>query len=537
MAEITFSLEAPYNKEACLLADFTDWQRQPLSKDEDGVFRANFELADGTYYYRFAVQSLSWFNEPDAWVEVIDPFATALNEAEDAAMITIQDGQAVLAPYDWPDDATEQVPLQTMVFYELHVGRFGAEQGNAFRSLTEKLDYLQDLGVNTIQMMPVQEFPGKISLGYNPSFFLAPEAAYGSPLELKQFINQAHGKQMRVFGDMIFNHAGTECPLTQIDHDYWFLHEAKDPENSWGPEFNYDKYDEAHDRHPAWEFVARVVNHWLMEYHLDGIRYDAVRQIDHSEFLNWVTKKAHSMSGNKPFLNIAECIPDNPDLCASGTMDMSWHDSFCHTVRELLRDGQVDNERFKDALDGQRRGYASALQMLNYISNHDQPRLLLVLQEAGHSDEMAFQRYQLACLILFVANGIPMVRMGDEFGLIEGEPDPSKDLPFDALESENGQMLFHLHQQLIQWRLQLPALQTGQIEWLWEDGNRVAFIRSEPTTEIPSRVLVVLNPSDEALELPLELPGKWQGLLNANDAENVIPIQLAPWQGGLWLQL
>ena len=147
MAEITFSLEAPYNKEACLLADFTDWQRQPLSKDEDGVFRANFELADGTYYYRFAVQSLSWFNEPDAWVEVIDPFATALNEAEDAAMITIQDGQAVLAPYDWPDDATEQVPLQTMVFYELHVGRFGAEQGNAFRSLTEKLDYLQDLGV------------------------------------------------------------------------------------------------------------------------------------------------------------------------------------------------------------------------------------------------------------------------------------------------------------------------------------------------------------------------------------------------------
>ncbi len=537
MAQITFLLEAPYNKGACVLGDFTNWEHHPLEKGDDGIFRGSFDLADGDYPYRFAVQTLSWFNEADSWVEIIDPFATALNPAEDAALITVQDGQIVLAPYDWPDDATEQVPLQAMVFYELHIGRFGAKEGHAFKNVADQLDYLKELGITTIQMMPVQEFPGKVSMGYNPSYFLAPETAYGSPLELKQLINQAHGKQMRVFGDMIFNHAGTECPLTQIDHDYWFWHEAKDPENSWGPEFNYEKYDEANNRRPAWEFVSRVINHWLLEYHLDGIRYDAVRQIDHGDFLKWVTEKARSMSGGKPFLNIAECIPDDPVLCASGTMDMSWHDSFCHTVRELLRDGQVDNERFKDALDGQRRGYQNPIQMLNYLSNHDQPRLLHVLQEAGHSEEMAFQRYQLGCLILFVSVGIPMLRMGDEFGLIESEEEPASALPFDLLESESGQHLFQLHQQLIQWRLQLPALQTGQIEWLWEDGNRLAFVRSESAGEIASRVLIVLNPSDGPLQMPLEAPGQWQGLLHASDAENEIAIQLAPWQGGIWLQV
>ncbi|PKL75012.1 MAG: alpha-amylase, partial [Candidatus Melainabacteria bacterium HGW-Melainabacteria-1] len=456
-AEIEFSLLAPYNEVVVLQGDFSDWQDIPMQKGDDGIWRCSRALADGTYLYRFRLTSLSWFWEPGHWCEPIDPWATQVDEAQKAAVLTVLDGQRVSGPYTWAHDTVVQPDLWQTVAYELHIGEFGADEqglGN-FEKVTQRLEHLSSLGINAIQMMPVAEFPGERSWGYNPAYPLAPESAYGEPAQLKAMIDACHGQGIRVFTDMLFNHVTPDCPLNWIDADYWFNREPSDPDFNWGPEFNYDKHDENFDRWPAWDFAGQVVDHWLQAYHLDGIRYDAVKQLGHPRFLGWITERASKMAGLKPFLNIAEHIPDDPKMvCGEGPMDACWHDSFCHIVRDWLCGHNTDLEALKNSLDGRRRGYEHALQLINYLSNHDQPRLIHALRDTGLPEEQALSRYQLGVVMLLTAFGLPMLRMGDEWGEARRRNDEGQiqQLDWAALKREPGTGLFALHQALIQIR-------------------------------------------------------------------------------------
>ena len=124
----------------------------------------------------------------------------------------------------------------------MHVGDFsGGEddpypRGN-YQHVIEKLDYLCELGINAIELMPIKEYPGDYSWGYNPRYFLATESSYGSTEDLKRLIDECHARGIRIIIDGIYNHSEASSPLTQIDHDYWYHHEPRDPDNNWGPEF------------------------------------------------------------------------------------------------------------------------------------------------------------------------------------------------------------------------------------------------------------------------------------------------------------
>jgi 1,4-alpha-glucan branching enzyme len=538
-AKIEFSLLAPYNEEVYLQGAFSDWQDVPMVKDKTGVWRCEVELEDGTHAYRFRLKSLSWFWDPGTWVELIDPWATQVDEAAKAGIATIQDGKRVVAPYTWQHDSTEQPDPWHTVAYEMHIAEFGgSDKGlGTFTTVTERLDYLLGLGVNTIQLMPVVEFPGDRSWGYNPAYPFATESAYGTPAEFKALVDACHGKGIRVITDMLFNHVTPDCPLTQIDHDYWFNREPTDPDFNWGPEFNYDKHDENYDRWPAWQFAGQVVDFWLQEYHIDGIRYDAVKQLNHPRFLGWITERAHEKSGPKPFFNIAEHIPDMPDIvCEGGPMDSCWHDSFCHTVRDYLCSNMDDQEALKNALDPRRRGYDSALQLINYLSNHDQPRLLNALTQAGLSVEAALDRYQMGVVILMTAIGLPMLRMGDEWGeaRIRDDAGEVRPLKWQELETEPGISLFKLHQVLIALRKQHPALQQGDLQFIWEDARALAYLRCYGEDQ----VVIALNLRDEPIEgvsLPVA-PGSWHRVLTDDRSEGqTLELTLAPWSAQIWL--
>lgn len=507
MAKIVLSLLAPYNEAAMLLGDFNDWQPQAMQKDQQGVFRLELELADGVYHYRFCLPSLSWFNEPGSWVEIIDPWAQQVNSEAQAAVLRIEQGQICSAPYSWQDAETEQLPLSELVLYELHIGQFAAtpEGLGGYAEVTARLDHLQQLGVNGIQLMPVSEFVTEVSMGYNPGYFFAPEASYGPPEALKALIDSCHQRQIRVIADMIFNHVAPECPLTQIDHDYWFRREPKDPDYHWGPEFDYEKVDEHHQRRPAWEFAQEVVWYWLQEYHFDGIRFDAVKQIAQRDFLRWIVAEAQQAAGPKPFLNIAECIPDRPEVvCGPGAMDACWHDSFCHIMREILVECKWNPEGIKNAIAAHRRGYTSPMQLIHYLSNHDQPRLLRALQDAGWEAQAAWQRLKLGVYLLMSSWGIPMLRMGDEWGETR---ESLKHLHWEALESEAGQQLFHLHRELLALRRAHAALKLGEVSFVAEAEQGLIFLRQWEDDQ----VLVALNFSaEQPVQLPLQLEGQWQ---------------------------
>mgnify|MGYP005853490407 CR=1 FL=1 len=498
---IEFALFAPYNKAVTLFGSFSNWEEIPMQKGDDGYFRTQVELEDGVHQYKFRVQSKSWFVEPDQWVDIVDPYATDIDSPTQNGVIRIKGGQKIVDTYVWQNDDKPLPADDSLVIYEMHVSDFSGGEPDAkprgkFRHAIEKLDYLCELGVNAIELMPVKEYPGDYSWGYNPRYFFATESSYGSTEDLKQFIDECHGRGIRVLMDGIFNHSESECPLTQIDYDYWYHHDPKDPEFNWGPEFNYEHYDENLETYPARKFVGDVVRFWIEEYHIDGIRYDAARQIGNFDFMHWIVQETKQSAGSKPFYNVAEFVPENPDVTnMDGPMDGCWHDSFYHTIVPHLCGDRFDMEELKDALDGKRQGFMGATNIVNYLTNHDHNHLMAEFADAEIFDEAAFKRAKLGAALLMTAVGIPMVWMGEEFGEYKSKTIEPAKIDWSLLKNDENRSLFEYYKSLIYLRKTNHALHTANIDFFHEDeeGQVLAYCR---WNEEGSRIVVIANFSD-----------------------------------------
>lgn len=501
---IKFELFAPYNKAAALTGSFSDWQEIPMTRGEDGYFRTQVDLADGDYQYKFRVQSRSWFVEPDQWVEINDPYATDIDNDTQNGVVRIKDGQRIVDTYIWQHDDRPLPSDRELVIYEMHVGDFSGGEADRYargqyKHIVEKLDYLCELGVNAIELMPVKEYPGDHSWGYNPRYFFATESAYGSTAELKQLIDECHGRGIRVLIDGVYNHSDTESPLTQIDHDYWYHHEPRDLDNSWGPEFNYHLHDEKLDINPASQFIGDVVRFWISEYHIDGIRYDAAKHIENYDFMHWLVAETKQTAGAKPFYNVAEHIPDTPKITnADGPMDGCWHDAFYHTVLAHVTGETFDLEQLKAVLEPKRRGYLGLTNIVNYLGNHDHERLLAQAGDRQIFDEDAFKRIKLGAVLVMTAVGIPMVWMGEEFGEYKPKTIDQAKIDWTLLENEPNHNLFEYYKGLIALRKENQALHTEQINFFHEDPDSkvLAYVR---WNDQGSRVVVVANFSDQFL--------------------------------------
>jgi 1,4-alpha-glucan branching enzyme len=501
---IEFKLFAPYNKEAALVGCFSNWEPMPMEKDESGYFRTQVDLEDGTYQYKFRVTSNSWFFEPDQWVEIVDPYATDIDNPTQNGVIRIKDGEKIVDTYVWKHDDKPLPADRELVIYELHVGDFSGGEDDPYargkyKHVIEKLDYLCELGVNAIELMPIKEYPGDHSWGYNPRYFFATESSYGSTADLKHLIDECHAHGIRVFLDGIYNHSESESPLTQIDYDYWYHHDPKDPENHWGPEFNYEHYDENLDIKPAWLFIDDNVRFWIEEYHIDGIRYDAAKHIENYDFMHWIVAKTKEYAGNKPFYNVAEHIPDTPAITnLDGPMDGCWHDSFYHTVIPFICGDEFDLERLKDVIDCKRQGYMGATNVVNYIANHDQYRLMTELANREIFDEAAFKRVKLGVALMTTAVGIPLIWMGEEFGECKARTLDSAKIDWTLLGSDANRGLFEYYKGLIHLRKNNQALYTENIDFFHENPEAKVLAYARWNDE-GSRVVVVVNFSDNYL--------------------------------------
>jgi 1,4-alpha-glucan branching enzyme len=501
---IEFQLFAPYNKEAALIGSFSNWEAIPMEKDGKGYFRTKVELEDGSYQYKFRIRSKSWFFEPDQWVDVIDPYATDVDEPNQNGVIRIKDGQKIVDTYVWQHDDKPLSPDRELVIYEMHISDFsgGEDDPNprgTYKHVIEKLDYLCELGINAIELMPLKEYPGDYSWGYNPRHFFATESSYGSTEELKRMIDECHARGIRVIIDGIYNHSEAESPLTQIDHDYWYHHSPRDPDNNWGPEFNYEHYDENLDVKPAWQFIGDTVRFWIEEYHIDGIRYDAARQIANYDFMNWIVQEAKKTAGMKPFYNIAEHIPETPSITnLDGPMDGCWHESFYHAVKEHVCGDTFDIERLKDAIDGKRQGFMGVTNIVNYVTNHDHDRLMVELANRDIFDEAAFKRVKLATVLLMTAVGVPMIWMGEEFGEYKPKTIERSKIEWSLLENDLNRGLFEYYKGLINLRKNNHALYTENIDFFHEDPESKVLAYTRWNDE-GSRIVVVANFSDNYL--------------------------------------
>lgn len=543
---VEFTLFAPYNEEAALIAEFTDWQPLEMTRGDDGVFRVQVPLEDGAYRYTFRVRSKSWFFDEDTWVEVVDPYATAIDyEGGENGVVRIRQGVRYLDDYVWQHDEAHLPADNALVIYELHVADFSGgeddEQARGdFRHVEEKLDYLQELGVNALELMPVQAYPGDYSWGYNPRHFFAVEPGYGTPDDLKRLVDACHGRGIRVILNMVLNHSESESPLTQIDHDYWYHHEPTDPDNTWGPEFNYEEHDEALDTFPARKFAGDVVRFWAEEYHIDGIRFDAAKHIGSYDFMTWVADEAKRAAGVKPFYTVAEHIPETPEIVGQeGPMDGCWHNGFYHGVTAHLTGERFDLDELKGLLDGRRKGFAGATSLVNYTASHDHGHLMSVLAEAGIHGEEAFRRAKLGAVLTFTALGVPMLWMGGEFGEYKEKKLEAAKIDWLLLQNEANRDLFEFYKGLVALRKEQGALQSENLEFHENTGARVlAFRRWDGGG---AQLVVVANLSDshhDAYRVPEVESGTWHEWTKAYDTEvsGQLSLELGAWEAQVFVK-
>lgn len=500
-ATIEFKLFAPNNKAATLLGSFSKWEAIPMHKNEDGYFRTKIQLEDGIYQYKFRIQSQSPCFEPDEWVEINDPYATEIDSTIHASVIRIKAGEPIIDTYVWKHDSSELPENEELVIYELHVADFSG--AGKFQQIIEKLDYLRDLGINAIELMPVNEYPGDYSWGYKVRDFFAVESSYGTTADLKLLVDECHGRGMRVILDGIYNHSDEGCPLLSVDRNYWYYagkHYPDDPANYWGPEFNYENFDEKLNINPAWKFIGDVVRFWIQEYHIDGIRYDAVRQLDNWNFLHWITREAKTAAGDKLFYNIAEHIPEQPELVAeSAPMDACWHESFRIFVLENLAGDSFDTAKLKQALDAKQQGYQKATNVINYLASHDRDHLMAAAILGEFDKEIAFDRAKLAAVLLVTAVGIPMLWMGEELGEYTRQtPNQPNKLEWSLLEVDRNRDLLEYYKHLLRLRENLPALYTANIEFFHEN-PATKVLAYHRWHEEGTRLVVVANFSDNYL--------------------------------------
>src|SRR4030066_1209493 len=223
-----------------------------------------------------------------------------------------------------------------MIMYEIHVGTFTPE--GTFDAVILRLDELSVLGINTIELMPVAQFPGERNWGYDGTYPFAVQNSYGGPEGLKILINECHKKGMAVILDVVYNHFGPEGNYLW-DYGPYFTDRYKTP---WGQAINYDDLYSNEVRN----FFIENALHWFKNYHFDALRLDAIHGIfDFSAkaFLQELAEKVEEFSSSegKKYYLIAESDLNDSRVIRPGNMggygiDAQWCDDFHHAVHTLL---------------------------------------------------------------------------------------------------------------------------------------------------------------------------------------------------------
>src|SRR5947209_19866627 len=292
----------------------------PMQPESGGVFSITVDAAAGDRYFYLV----------DDHPPVPDPVSPLLSEGVHGPTEIVDPGS-----FAWSDQEWRGVDLRDAIIYELHIGTF-TPQGT-FASATERLDYLRRLGVTMIEIMPVAAFPGERNWGYDGVAPYAVQASYGGPEGLKRLVDAAHACGLAVMLDVVYNHLGNEGNYFRLFGPY-FTPKDKTP---WGDAINYDQ----HGSEGVRRYVIENALYWLREYHLDGLRLDAVQTIADGSPQHIVAQlqaevQSFAREAGRTICVIAETDENDPRYTRPAPggygLDAVWSDDFHHAVHACL---------------------------------------------------------------------------------------------------------------------------------------------------------------------------------------------------------
>jgi maltooligosyltrehalose trehalohydrolase len=399
----------------------------PLQRDGEYFERVVPAAAGDRYWY--------WL---DSTVRRPDPVSRSQPEGVHGP------SQVIDPTFAWNDQAWQGIALEEYLLYELHVGAFTPE--GTFDAVIESLDYLKELGITAVELMPVAQFPGERNWGYDGTFLFAPQNSYGGPDALKRLVNACHSRGLAVILDVVYNHLGPEGNYLHAFGPY-FTDRYRTP---WGDAVNFDGPDSDPVRH---YFIANAL-YWITEYHIDALRLDAVHGIYDFGALHILRELAEAVHRQGAALGRRIHVIAESDLndvrvirpAESGGygLDAQWSDDFHHALRTLLTGEQAgyygDFGRFSDLVKGFREGFvlsggystyrrrrhgsSSAEvppgQLVVFSQNHDQVGNRMRGERLG--EHLTLQQLKLAAATVVLSPCLPLLFMGEEYG--ESAPFP-----------------------------------------------------------------------------------------------------------------
>ncbi|MCP4551688.1 MAG: T9SS type A sorting domain-containing protein [Bacteroidetes bacterium] len=439
----------------------------------------------------------------DGEIRIADPFADKLSDPSNDQWISDETYPGLIgypigkttqiasvlqtsqSEYQWQNTNFSAPQKEDLVIYELLVRDFVATHD--FNTLIDTIDYLDNLGVNAIELMPINEFEGNESWGYNTSFYFAPDKYYGTKNKLKEFIDTCHNHGIAVIIDMVLNHSYGQSPLVQMYFDPtagswgqptaenpWYNETSPNNVYSWGFDFN-------HESQYTKNFIDSVNSYWLTEYKVDGFRFDFTKGFTNTPgdggaydasriaILKRMADKIWTVKNNA-YVILEHFAPNNEENELSSYGMMIW--------------GNINHEYSEAAM-----GYSSNLSwasyknrgwsqpnLISYMESHDEERLmyknLLYGNSSGNYDikelQTALRRIELNANFFFPIPGPKLIWQFEEVGYdISIDYDCrvcNKPIRWDYFNTANRKRIYQVYKELIQLKKQYDVFRTDDFD-------------------------------------------------------------------------
>ncbi|PCH73559.1 MAG: alpha-amylase [Flavobacteriaceae bacterium] len=463
---VSFLLKAPEKETVFLIGDFNQWElgaSYQLAKDGDDFWITLPALDPNIEYaYQYLI---------DYDIKVCDPYSEKILDPWTDQYIkegnypdlkeypfNLTEGYVSTfkmneTPYTWEVLDFKKPAADNLVVYELHLRDF--TKSDSFREAITKLDYLEKLGINAIELMPINEFEGAESWGYNPALYMALDKAYGTTNDFKKFVDACHKRGIAVLADVVFNHSFNLSPMSQM---YWDASKNKPAANNpwynvdhnlvdntsahWGSDFN-------HESPHTVAFFKDVLSYWMTEYKVDGFRFDFTKGMSNTKYYgsdNWASDYDQSRidilknyadyvwaqnPDNKAYVVFEHLADNSEEKILANHGIMLWgnmNHNFNQNTKGTNKDTDISWISYK------KRGWNNPT-LVGYMESHDEERIMYNnLQHGNNAGDYnvknvttALSRMETAGAILF---GIPGPKMIWQFG----------ELGYDKSIDENGRV-------------------------------------------------------------------------------------------------
>ena len=502
---VILSLFAPEKEYVFAIGDFSNWTVNNdvyMKRSSDGNrywIELNGLVTGQEYIYQYFIDGDLRIGDPyadkvsDPWHDSEIPNSTYPNlieypDGQTTGIATVF--QTAQEEYVWQNTDFATPDSDKLVIYELLVRDF--TEGRTFNDLIDTLDYLTHLGVNAIELMPVSEFEGNNSWGYNPNYYFAVDKYYGPKDTFKQFVDAAHDRGIAVLLDLVLNHAYGTCPLVQMYWDSennrpaannpWFNTQSPNTSYFWGNDFN-------HESQYTKDFIDRANTYWMEEYKIDGFRFDFTKGFTNTPGDGWnydqsridILKRMSDViwESNPNAYVIFEHLAVNTEEKVLADYGIMLWGNLNHSYNQTTM-GYSSESNFS-GISYRSRGFADP-NLVGYMESHDEERLNYKNQQYGNSDgadyditdlNTALNRNEAAAAFFIPVPGPKMIWQFGELGYDysinyceNGTIDPGcrvspKPVKWDYYDNANRKRLYDVYAALIDLKLTEEAFSTS----------------------------------------------------------------------------